>query len=38
MAWQPEAEPLRQLVQCLSDSLSSGNSGVRQNAEIVSVH
>lgn len=36
MAWQPEDEPLRQLVQCLKDSLAGQNPSVQKNAEIVS--
>jgi hypothetical protein len=36
MAWQPDEEPLRQLVQCLKDSLTGQNPSVQKNAEIVS--
>lgn len=35
MAWQPDEETLRQLVQCLKDSLSGQNPSVQKNAEIV---
>jgi transportin-1 len=35
MAWQPDDEPLRQLVQCLKDSLTGQNPSVQKNAEIV---
>ncbi|KAF2033997.1 ARM repeat-containing protein [Setomelanomma holmii] len=35
MAWQPEEEPLRQLVQCLKDSLTGQNPSVQKNAEIM---
>lgn len=37
MAWQPDEEPLRQLVQCLKDSLTGQNPSVQKNAEIVSI-
>lgn len=36
MSWQPQDEPLRQLAQCLKDSLSGHDQSVRKNAEIVS--
>lgn len=36
MAWQPEAEPLRQLSGCLKDSLSGHNKTAQKQAEIVS--
>lgn len=36
MAWQPDDEPLRQLAQCLKDSLTGQNPSVQKNAEIVS--
>ncbi|EOA85256.1 hypothetical protein ACJQWK_06940 [Exserohilum turcicum] len=32
MAWQPQEEPLRQLTQCLSDSLSGHDANARKNA------
>ncbi|KNG45642.1 ARM repeat-containing protein [Stemphylium lycopersici] len=32
MAWQPQEEPLRQLAQCLSDSLSGHDPNARKNA------
>ncbi|KAH7389795.1 armadillo-type protein [Pyrenochaeta sp. MPI-SDFR-AT-0127] len=35
MAWQPEEEPLRQLAQCLSDSLSGHDQNARNNAGIM---
>ena len=35
MSWQPEEEQLRQLVQCLKDSLAGQNPGVQKNAEIM---
>lgn len=37
MAWQPQQEPLRQLVQCLSDSLSGSDANARKNAGEVSI-
>lgn len=36
MAWQPDEEPLRQLAQCLKDSLSGYDQSTQKNAEIVS--
>lgn len=36
MAWQPEQETLRQLTQCLRDSLSGHDQNAQKNAEIVS--
>lgn len=36
MAWQPEEEPLRQLANCLRDSLGGHNKNAQQQAEIVS--
>ncbi|KAL5114345.1 hypothetical protein ACEQ8H_007782 [Pleosporales sp. CAS-2024a] len=35
MAWHPDEEPLRQLVQCLKDSLAGQNPGVQKNAELM---
>ncbi|KAF1844218.1 ARM repeat-containing protein [Cucurbitaria berberidis CBS 394.84] len=35
MAWQPEEEPLRQLAQCLRDSLSGHDQNARNNAGIM---
>ncbi|KAH7066824.1 armadillo-type protein [Paraphoma chrysanthemicola] len=35
MAWQPAEEQLRQLVQCLKDSLTGQNPSVQKNAEIM---
>ncbi|KAF2874044.1 transportin-2 [Massariosphaeria phaeospora] len=35
MAWQPQDEPLRQLTQCLRDSLSGHDQTVQKNAEIM---
>ncbi|CAO2652383.1 Nn.00g006660.m01.CDS01 [Neocucurbitaria sp. VM-36] len=35
MAWQPDEEPLRQLAQCLRDSLSGHDQNARNNAGIV---
>ncbi|OAL05080.1 ARM repeat-containing protein [Phaeosphaeriaceae sp. SRC1lsM3a] len=35
MAWQPDDEPLRQLAQCLKDSLTGQNPSVQKNAEIM---
>ncbi|KAH8708451.1 armadillo-type protein [Phaeosphaeriaceae sp. PMI808] len=35
MAWQPEEEPLRQLVQCLKDSLAGQDPNAQKNAEIM---
>jgi len=32
MAWQPQDEPLRQLAQCLRDSLSGHDDNARKNA------
>lgn len=37
MAWQPQDDPLRQLVQCLSDSLSANDANARKNAGEVSI-
>jgi hypothetical protein len=36
MSWQPQDEPLRQLAQYLSDSLSFTDKHAQKNAEIVS--
>lgn len=36
MAWQPEEAPLRQLAECLRDSLS-GQAPLQKNAENVSL-
>src|SRR5262245_8580856 len=36
MAWQPDEEPLRQLAQCLRDSLSGQDPTAMKNAEVVS--
>lgn len=36
MAWQPQAEPLNQLAQCLRDSLSGHDPTAQKNAELVS--
>jgi hypothetical protein len=36
MAWQPEEETLRQLVQCLDGSLAIQNPSVKKNADVVS--
>jgi len=38
MAWQPQEEPLRQLAQCLKDSLSGHDKTAQKNAELVSDH
>ncbi|ORY16360.1 armadillo-type protein [Clohesyomyces aquaticus] len=35
MAWQPEDQPLRQLAQCLKDSLSGHNQATQKSAEIM---
>ncbi|KAJ4373183.1 hypothetical protein N0V83_003475 [Neocucurbitaria cava] len=35
MAWQPDEEPLRQLTQCLRDSLSGHDQNARNNAGIM---
>ncbi|KAF2266447.1 ARM repeat-containing protein [Lojkania enalia] len=35
MAWQPQEEPLRQLAQCLKDSLSGHDKTAQKNAEIM---
>jgi hypothetical protein len=35
MAWQPEDETLRQLVQCLDGSLALQNPSVKKNADVV---
>ncbi|KAF1980512.1 ARM repeat-containing protein [Bimuria novae-zelandiae CBS 107.79] len=35
MAWQPEEGPLRQLAECLRDSLSGQNPNAQKNAEIM---
>ena len=35
MSWQPQDEPLRQLAQYLSDSLSFTDKNAQKNAEIV---
>ena len=35
MTWQPQEEPLRQLAQCLKDSLSGHNQTLQKNAEIM---
>jgi hypothetical protein len=37
MAWQPQEEPLRQLAQCLRDSLSGHDPNARKNAGEVSL-
>ena len=36
MAWQPEEQPLRQLSDCLKDSLSGHNKNAQKQAEMVS--
>ena len=35
MAWQPQDEPLRQLAQCLRDSLSGHDISAMKAAELV---
>ncbi|KAF2816007.1 transportin-2 [Mytilinidion resinicola] len=35
MAWQPQEEPLRQLAQCLRDSLSGHDKNAQKNAELL---
>ena len=37
MAWQPQDEQLRQLAQCLKDSLSGQDQTAMKNAEMVSL-
>lgn len=37
MAWQPQAEPVAQLAQCLRDSLSGHDVAAQKNAEQVSI-
>lgn len=36
MDWQPQDEPLRQLAQCLKDSLRGHDQNALKNAEAVS--
>jgi hypothetical protein len=35
MSWQPEEQTLRQLAQCLKDSLGGHDPNARKNAELV---
>ncbi|KAF2641987.1 ARM repeat-containing protein [Massarina eburnea CBS 473.64] len=35
MSWEPQEEPLRQLVQCLRDTISARDPNARANAEIM---
>ncbi|KAK5167910.1 hypothetical protein LTR04_006969 [Oleoguttula sp. CCFEE 6159] len=35
MTWQPQEEPLRQLAQCLKDSLSGHDQALQKNAELM---